>query len=180
MQVSSSERVRLLSSFDTGPSLEVSPSACEVCHQDDSSAIFCLEQNPDFNGEWTLAGGVLPTLTRVNTHMYNPSEERWLTGGEKMNAMGFPVFDETADAAGVPRVNVSDIQGSVHKAAGNSMAIGLFALLQIAIYSCIEFESATPSAVPVPAVLAEKLPKGIVFSQEASALQGDEYVLRHV
>ena len=140
----------------------MSPSACEVWPQDDSSAMFCLEQNPDFNGgEWALAGGVLPTLTRVNTHMYNPSEERWLTGREKMNAMGFPVFDETADAAGIPRVNISDIQASVHKAAGNSMAIRLFALPQIAIYSCIEFESVTPSTVPVPAVLAKKFPKGI-------------------
>ena len=141
----------------------MSPSACEVWPQDDSSAIFCLEQNPDFSGgEWTLAGGVLPTLTRVNTHMYNPSEQRWLTGPEKLNAMGFPVYDETADAAGVPRVNVSDIQGSVHKAAGNSMAIGLFALLQIAIYSCTEF--VTPSTEPEPAELAPKLPEGIVFS----------------
>ncbi len=44
---------------------------------------------------------------------------------------GFPVYEETAAAAGIDRVDLSDVQASIHKVAGNSMAGGLFAVLQI-------------------------------------------------
>jgi hypothetical protein len=70
-------------------------------------------------------------------NILRPFEGRWLSAKEKANSMMFPVFSEAAEAAGVSQIP-EDCSPN-HSQLGNSMHVGVFSCLLMAVYSCVQF-----------------------------------------
>ena len=80
-------------------------------------ATYNLSQNPQFAGSTTG----LPTFKRGSGRLWSPSRRRWLVRSERLAAMGYPVFQDLANAARVPREEVA-LHGPAF-AIGNAMHV---------------------------------------------------------
>lgn len=103
----------------------------------DRWAIFVTTQEPDERPTMSNDDGVLPRFTTCNIRYWIDSLQRWVTGREKLNAMGFPILPNTAAAAGVPQISDNVIE-QAHTRVGDSMCVFMFAVIFTALFANIQ------------------------------------------
>ena len=117
---------RFGSSASQGPDL--------ILHLGDSAA----------RGSWSAVSGRIPTFRTGGGKFWVANKNRWLTGREKMCALGLPVTVETAAAMGVPLLQVNDTSRA-HAVSGNSMHFSTVGVIQLVALSCFaKVETAYP------------------------------------
>jgi hypothetical protein len=103
----------------------------------DERAVYNLNDNPSKRCTWSGASGQLPTLTRW-IKFWVPSRGRVILPREAAAAMGWPVFDELASAAGVSASSVEWQTPAAGGRLGNSMHVANVAMVLAVALSCIE------------------------------------------
>lgn len=86
---------------------------------------------------WSATSGKIPTFRTSAGKMYNVAWRRWLTGREKMAALGFPISLQVSEAMGVPTLCMSDTRRANH-VSGNSMhfaSIGVVQMVALAVFA---------------------------------------------
>ena len=102
------------------------------------NAVFHIGDDPAFTVSWTLHGK-FPCFRRSMWRLWVASRNRFVTVKEKATALGFPVYSQLANCAGLqPIPAVTGICG--HELLGNSMhvasvgVVALAALVSIRIH----------------------------------------------
>lgn len=113
----------------------------------DPYAVFALAQNPDGYSTQTTKENAAPTYTASSSQrLWVPQKARWATSREKLNSLLFPCFSEMARSAGVPMMQHHSLENA-HFSVGNSMHVGVFIILHIALFSSIGL--APPASDPM-------------------------------
>ena len=98
------------------------------------SAFFNLGDNPEQRLCWS-ASGRLPGFRRTAGKLWSPWADRWLTGKERLAALGFPVYADMAASAQCQPFSISG-QFIKHEA-GNSWYVGSAGLVLLVSLSCV-------------------------------------------
>ena len=95
----------------------------------DPACLFDCGQSHD----WTSNVRGLPTLRRNTGPLWSPWKQRWLTNRERATAMGYPVFPDLAQAAGVSMVG----QKLPNRSIGNAMHVpSVGVVLALVLVAC--------------------------------------------
>jgi hypothetical protein len=75
----------------------------------DLDAMFYLGDSVE-RRTWSCSSCQIPTLRTTPGIMWVPSKKRWATAKELLLAMGFPVYEQFAQAMGVPTMRFEDVE----------------------------------------------------------------------
>ncbi|CAE8720142.1 unnamed protein product [Polarella glacialis] len=105
--------------------------------EDDPDLVCFLGDSTGNRYTWSGASGKISTF-RLNAKTgkyFLPHCKRWLTAGDRLGAMGFPVRQNVAEAMGVPQIPILDA-ARAGDLAGNAMHINNAAIVQLVAMSC--------------------------------------------
>ena len=102
--------------------------------RNDPDLFYFLGDNP-WARRCFSAQGVLPTLRTNAGLLWSPSLARWLTARERMACMGYPVYPDLAEAAGVPEWRPPP-GAPVHQLVGNAMHTAVVTLALVLALCC--------------------------------------------
>jgi hypothetical protein len=99
--------------------------------------IYNLGDNPPHRVTWSCVSGSMPTYRRGNTKYWSESMLRWITPAEKLASMGWPVFQELAEAAGCTRLEIP--RDVAARMVGNAVCLpNLGVALLAALVTCFD------------------------------------------
>ncbi|CAE8646942.1 unnamed protein product [Polarella glacialis] len=105
--------------------------------EDDPDLVCFLGDSTGNRYTWSGTSGKISTF-RLNAKTgkyFLPHCKRWLTAGDRLGAMGFPVSQNVAEAMGVPQIPILDA-ARAGDLAGNAMHFNNAAIVQLVAMSC--------------------------------------------
>ncbi|CAE8709376.1 unnamed protein product [Polarella glacialis] len=105
--------------------------------EDDPDLVCFLGDSTGNRYTWSGTSGKISTF-RLNAKTgkyFLPHCKRWLTAGDRLGAMGFPVRQNVAEAMGVPQIPILDA-ARAGDLAGNAMHFNNAAIAQLVAMSC--------------------------------------------
>jgi hypothetical protein len=116
----------------------------------DPRAKFVTSQSDVLRETMETEDGTCPCWTKSGTpRVWVSSLGRWVTAREKANSMGFPVFANTAQAAGVPVLDCETMP-HLHATLGNSMCVFNILMVLVAVLASVEITDGQVSGEPGP------------------------------